>query len=105
MKYIVEGQMNVDFRLEVEAESEHDAKEDVELICFLDINEDGIIGLDITTNGVSVDNVESLSQDVWDNMSKVDKISKMIEDGFSEDAAYELAGRDEVPEEVAPLLS
>ena len=104
-KYTVTGQMVIDYTLEVEAENSADAKDIVELICFVDITDDGITPTNIDIGNNDVDEVESLSQKVWDDTSRTDKTQKLIGSGIDESDAWEIAGEDLIPEEYEGLFS
>jgi len=102
MKCKVTGTMTISYEAEVEADSETEAREIVEDICFLDISEAGIVVTDIGVNTNEIDDIENLSETEWDdNMSKLDRIRFLKGIGCSDDCAYELAGREgyELPEE------
>ena len=103
-KYRISGTITLDYIAEVEAESESDATNDLSMMTDVSIGEceDNIVFTEVNIENVDWDNgVEDLAQEGWENKGKKERMDIMIENGMSDDCAYEIAGRDEVPEEVA----
>jgi hypothetical protein len=104
-KYKVDGEMRVEYSLEVEAEDIEEARDRVNGIFTVDIVEDGITCNDVSILNHDIEDVESIAQEKWDGMDKSERIATMKEAGASDDCAYYLADREEIPEEYEELFS
>jgi hypothetical protein len=95
MKHTVTGTMQIDITATIDAEDVEDAKRAIESAdCCVESTDQNIIFNNCCQSFIEIDHIVCDGQKLWRDLSKTDRMATLVGNGASDDAAYEMAGRE-----------
>lgn len=101
-KFTVTGTLTIDVTASIEAESEQDAKDQLDMAdCCAESTDESITFNDCCQADCEIDEVTWDAEKKWNDLSKSERMEMLKGNGASDDAAYYIAGRSfkDVPNE------
>jgi len=93
MKYDITSEITLKCRVEIEASSEDEAREIAEgLTCFEMSEDKGVSIRELGTISIEVEKINNMAQDVWQKTSKLDRMLRLVKNGWDDEKAYIDAG-------------
>ena len=92
MKFIGSATITHEVDFEIEADSIGEMRDMLETAdCCIESCDEAILFVTCCQSQVNIDSEECVNENIWDNMSKLERANVLKENGLSDEAAFDIA--------------